>query len=201
MTGGDGGCTAAALANIGVFATKEAAASALDAQIEPLYAKMTRERGEMTSECDAGIHGEQWHPEAICEAVKAAGFHFKIVPINPDHSKRVNLRDTLKRGSYLVIGVINARFKKGKKMVWLHRGHAADAPAVNPAQWVHSIAVTNGVVNDFTREESVAALWLQSNNQPHPENGYMRTIRKVYRVYKCTCPGAGCKGSCLQEHA
>ena len=194
-TGGDGGCTAAALANIGVFASKGAAAKALDAQIKPLHAKFVRERGEC-DESDAGIRGEQWHLEAICEAVKTAGWHFKTVPIHSGQAKCVDLRDTLKDGLYLIIGVVNARFEKHRKMVWLHKGYPANAPHDNPDEWIHSIAVTDGSVQDFTRKESLAALWLQANNQPKPEKGYMRTIRKVWRVYKCVHPGTGCKGDC-----
>ena len=194
-TGGDGGCTAAALANIGVFASKGAAARALDAQIKPLHAKFVRERGEC-DESDAGIRGEQWHSEAICEAVKTAGWHFKTVPIHSGQAKCVDLRDTLKDGSYLIIGVVNARFQKHGKMVWLHPGYPANAPHDNPDEWIHSIAVTDGSVQDFDRKESLAALWLQANNQPKPEKGYMRTIRKVWRVYKCVHPGTGCKGDC-----
>ena len=64
--------------------------------------------------------------------------------------------------------------------------------------WNHTIAVVDGKLLDFEVTEPLSSLWLRQDNQPDPERGYMRTIRKVWRVYKC-CAGADLKGVCKGE--
>jgi site-specific DNA-methyltransferase (adenine-specific) len=71
--GGDGGCTASAMVEIGVWSSKEAAVADLDAQIAPMHQELQRRWGEACKEDEAGIHGEQWHEEAIKRAVVAQG--------------------------------------------------------------------------------------------------------------------------------
>ena len=193
-TGGDGGCTASALFNIGVFATYEDAVVSLDAQIPPLSAKFTRERGY--EKHAAGVPGIQWHAEAIASAVKAAGWHFRSVPIDPKQNNRVDLRATLKSDSYIVIGVTNNQWYKGQKKQKKHADYSVTAPATVPNEWVHTIGVIDGKIRDWGKTEPLSYLWLANNNQPNPKKGYMRTIRKVYRVYKCANPGGCCKGEC-----
>eukprot|EP00966_Prymnesium_polylepis_P183153 4244417-Prymnesium_polylepis.1 len=63
--------------------------------------------------------------------------------------------------------------------------------------WVHSIAIVDGHVCDFKTRQPLSALRLESNNQPQPRKGYMRTIRKIWRVYRCSRRGTGCKGACI----
>ena len=195
--GGDGGCTAKALSAIGVFPSATAAVLGLDAQITPQHEKLCRERGEC-AESEAGVRGEQWHEETIKRAVIAAGWHFQTLHINPAQAAHADLRVTLKSGSYLVVGVTNNLWFNGKKKQPLkYPGWAADAPALDTAGWVHSIAVLDGHVCDFDARLPLSALWLEANNQPDPHRGYMRTIRKVWQLHRCSLPGTGCRGACV----
>ena len=51
--------------------------------------------------------------------------------------------------------------------------------------WHHLIAISNGNLLDFDKKYSVnEAMWLGDDNQPDPTKGYMRTIRKVWRITK-----------------
>jgi len=197
--GGDGGCTAVALVNIGVWPNLGAAVAALDAQIPILHAKFVRERGGC-DESEAGIRGEQWHTEAIANAVKAAGWHIRTVTIHPTHPEKVSLKQELKHGSFLTIGVTNNRWVKvvglKERLQLKYPDYPANAPAISTDGWVHSIAIVDGRVRDFHLNEPLSSLWLQGDNQPNRNKGYMRSIRKVWRVFKCTQPGTGCKGKC-----
>jgi hypothetical protein len=198
-SGGDGGCTASALSAIGVFPSMSAAVRGLDAEITPQHEKLCRERHECL-ESEAGIRGEQWHIEAIKQAVLAAGWHFKRLPIHPAHPGCVDLKATLTSGSHLVVGVTNNQWYQGKQKQKLkYPDWPADAPAVDPTGWVHSIAIVNGRVRDFDTCQPLSSLWLQANNQPLPHKGYMRTIRNVWRLHRCARPGTGCKGICFAD--
>ena len=196
-SGGDGGCTATALTAIGVYHSTSAAVRALDAEIAPHHQKLCRERGEC-AESEAGIRGEQWHQEAVKRAVVVAGWHFKTLPINPTQPVCVNLKTALASGSYLVVGVTNNLWYKGKKKQPLkYPDWPADAPAADTTGWVHSIAIVDGHVCDFQTRQPLSALWLESNNQPQPRKGLMRTIRKVWKLHRCSRTGTGCKGACI----
>ena len=105
---GSGSCTAAALSAIGVFASAAEAARGLDAQIAPLHEKLCRERGSC-AESEAGVRGEQWHPEATKRAVVAAGWHIRTLAIDPAQPTCVDLKTVLRSGSYLLVGVTNNR--------------------------------------------------------------------------------------------
>ena len=56
---------------------------------------------------------------------------------------------------------------------------------------MHSIAVVDGKVLDANKTVPISSLWIKANNQPDPKKGYMRSIRKVYRVHKCKCQPFG----------
>jgi hypothetical protein len=198
MSGGDGGCTAVAVQHLGVWATRGEAVAALDAQIEPMHKELERRWGEICDESEAGLKGDKWHSEAIKRAVVANGWHFKKVRIERTDPKAVDLKTELKNGSYFVIGVTNNEWFKGtKKQPLKYPEFEADAPAVDNADWVHSIAIVNGRVLDHDVNESLASLWLGADNQPNPKKGYFRSIRKVWRISKCCNPGAGCRGACI----
>ena len=196
--GGDGGCTAVALVEIGVWHSKQAAVTALDAQIVNMHEELQRRRGNTCEEREAGIRGEQWHDEAIQRAVKAQGWHFRKVVIDPTNIKSLDLRCTLNTGKYLMIGVTNNQWYKGnKKQPLKYPAEPANAPAVDSTGWVHSIAIVDGRMHDHSHDNALSCLWLRVDNQPKPDKGYMRTIRKVWRVYRCTHHlGTGCKGKC-----
>jgi hypothetical protein len=198
VTGGDGSCTAAALFSIGVFPSMSAAVLGLDAEIVHMHEKLCKERGEC-EESEAGIRGEQWHQEAVKRSVIASGWHFKTLPIDPTQSSRVNLRTVLMKGAYLVIGVTNNQwYKDRKKQPLKYPDWSADAPAVDTDGWVHSIAVVDGHVYDFQTRVPLSALWIEPNNQPNPHKGYMRTIRRVWQIYRCSQLDKGCKGGCIR---
>ena len=100
------------------------------------------------------------------------------------------------------MGVTNNEWYKGKtKQPLKYSDWPADAPAKDTSGWVHSVAVVHGHVCDFQARQPISALWLEKNNQPDPHRGYMRTIRKVWRLDRCTRPGAGCKGACRSASA
>jgi hypothetical protein len=201
-SGGDGGCTAIALGKIGVWPSQAATAAALDVEIAPVHQKLCKERGAC-EESEAGIRGEQWHELAIQRAVINAGWHFQKVHIDAQHKRRVDLKQELKTGSYLVIGVTNNRWcKPGKKNAepLKYPNEPANGPAISSVGWVHSIAIVDGRVHDHERNEPLTHLWLGANNQPNPDKGYMRSIRKVWRVFPCGKPGTGCKGKCGAMH-
>ena len=69
---------------------------------------------KLASAANSGIRGEQWHQEAIKLAVVKAGWHFKTLPIDPKQAECVDLRTTLTNGFYLVVGVTNNQWYRGK---------------------------------------------------------------------------------------
>ena len=210
--GGDGGCTAKALHIIGVFESVAAATQALDAKIDTVHASLQSQRGPC-NRSDVGIPGEQWHAEVVKAAVTDAGWHFRTQPFKRDtvQGRDVDLKQVFGEGSFLLIGVTNNAWMSGKKRKWKYAGHTADEPHENPTAWLHSIAVVNsrfheetvsGSGDTTTESYPLSSLWLQDNNQPDPRKGYMRTIRRVWRLRKCTAPpGSNCKGmpTCLAE--
>ena len=197
-SGGDGGCTAVAMHHLAVWETRDAAVTALDAQIEPMHKELERRWGEPCDESEAGLKGDKWHSEAIKRAVVANGWHFKKVKIEQTDHKAVELKTELKNGSYFVIGVTNNEWYKGtRKQPLKYPEFQADAPVVDNTDWMHSIAVVDGRVLDHDVNESLASLWLGADNQPNTKKGYMRSIRKVWRVTKCCHPGTGCRGECV----
>ena len=198
LNGGDGGCTASAMKDIGVWESKEAAVVALNAQIGPMHEELERRWGKKCDVSEAGIEDEQWHEEAIKRAVVAQGWHFKKLKIDATDPKAVGLKEELRDGSYFMIGVTNNAWVRGSKRQKLkYPGYNATAPAVDAAGWVHSVAIMNGRLLDHGANESLASLWLGSKNQPNPHKGYMRSIRKVWRMTKCCNHGTGCRGECV----
>jgi hypothetical protein len=114
--GGDGGCTASALAAMGVWHTAAEAAAALNAQIEPLHRKWLGERGPC-DESEAGIRNEQWHELAIFAALKDKIWHARKVNMHPTKKGAVSLNEELKRGQYLIFGIANNRWSKRIKRI------------------------------------------------------------------------------------
>ena len=187
-TGGDGACSARALAHIGLCSKDQRATiQRLDSEIKPLHDRFCREKGNNVDISEAGIPGEQWHTAAISNACKGEGFHFIKVQIDPE--KRSSLKSILEDGSsYFVIGVTNNQWFKGpKKQQLKYPSFSAMAPYEDPNDWMHSIAVVDGKVLDANNTVPISSLWIKANNQPDPKKGYMRSIRKVYRVHKCKC--------------
>jgi hypothetical protein len=197
--GDGGGCTAESLVRIGVWSCKEAAVARLDAQIQPMAEELQRRRGRPLEAVEAGIAGEQWHEEAIKRAVVEQGWHFHKVKIDSTDAKAVDLMQALNTGNYLVTGVTNNCWYKGKKARIKYPDYPADAPATSAAGWVHSIAIIDGHVRDGGVDELLSSLWIRADNRPDPGKGYMRSIRKVWRVSKCSRPDSGCRGACVRS--
>ena len=196
---GEGGCTAVAMVKIGVWPSKEAAIEDLDAQIPQVHEALQHQWEVVCDESEAGIRGVQWHEEAIKRAIVARGWHFKKIKIDVTDENVVVLKDTLKKGMFYMIGVTNNLWYKGSKMQELkYPQYEANAPAVDPAGWIHAIAIVNGRIHDHQIHEANASLWLGADNQPDPAKGYMRSIRKVWRVTKCSKPLTKCKGACIR---
>ena len=210
--GGDGGCSAHALARLEVYPSAQAAAAALDSTIAPLHEKFCKERGDC-AESEAGVRGEQWHPEAVRMAVVDAGWHMKSLSIDKQTTASVQLSAQLLYGTYLLTGVTNnqwtraplprkrlatkkARSASAGPQALKYPTYAADAPRHHPSAWLHTVPVINGSVHDHGLDSHVRDLWIGSDNKPDRDRGYFRSIRKVYRVWKCTAPGSGCKGGC-----
>mgnify|MGYP007125161324 CR=1 FL=1 len=206
--GGDGGCTAVALAAVGVWPSVAEAAAALNAEIAPLHQKWTRERGPC-DESEAGIRGEQWHEEAIKNAIIAKGWHVTKLVLHPTKADAVSLKAELASGgSYLVFGVTNnvwrMRFKGGKvtRQPLKYPDEPADGPSRSTDGWHHTVAIVGGQLHDHAvamRLTSEHPLWLRNDNQPDRERGWLRSIRKVWRLSPCNRPGGGCRGECARK--
>lgn len=203
--GGNGGCTAVACVSIGVWPSFPEAVEALDAQIAPLHAKFEEERWAC-DESEAGICGEQWHEEAIKRALLDAGWHVRKMPIQSTRVGAVNLEAELADGScYLAFGVTNNRWARRtrsgrpKMQPLKYPGFAPNAPGISSVGWHHTVAIIDGKLRDHHVVEPLSSLWLRPTNRPDRYLGYMRTIRKVWRVYKCEAVASfapRCKGEC-----
>ena len=202
--GGDGGCTAVALSVAGVYPTAHAAADALDSHIGPVHEKFLRERGPC-AEAEAGISREQWHEEVIQRAVIEQGWHVqKVNHSNPRVEPAARpLKPQLSDGSkYLLFGVTNNDWSKcvGGRAVrqrLKYPDFPADAPSTDSAAWHHTVAIVNKRLVDHDVKEALSSLWLRPDNEPDPRRGYLRTLRKVWRLSKCSAADpASCKGSC-----
>lgn len=191
---GNGGCTAVALWKIGVFASKSDACSTLNAAIETYKPTI---RSDYRVPEHVGVPDDRWHQAVVKEAVISKGFHFHKIDI-----ATVSLKDEFKKGTFLVDGVMNNRH--------LRRGSGGNMYLIEPdpddktdpreeeMHWRHSIAVRDGRVLDPATgtDMSTAYLWLDANNVPDPDKGYMLKILKVYRIFKCKTNDPKCRGEC-----
>ena len=199
----EGGCTATSLFAIGVFSSVNYAKQGLNNEIPLLLQKWKMVRREKNIHetkrniPSAGISDRCWHSQTIQQAVIKKGWHFKLVPINTGQPPFVNLKETFKRGSYFVIGLTNNQWynEKNKKHIKF-RDWPVNGPTLDASDWVHAIAIMDGMVHDFETRTSISTLWLQSNNQPDHNKGYMHSIHKVWRVYRCNQEDTNCNGNC-----
>ena len=203
-----GGCTAAALTNLGIFEFSlshpmwyKAAAEALDQQILPMWNKFLKERGPPDLEIsELGIPGEQWHIEVIKRAVQDAGWHFNKVISRHFMKDWAKLSKKLQSGRYLIIGVLSNVLKiAGKRERKKYDEYTMDAPHKDPTNWLHSIAVVDGTVYDGEEKYPISCLHLNQFNVPDKQHAYMLRIDKVYQLFKCAADplrGASCKGGC-----
>ena len=173
---GDGGCTATALAKLGVFRTVRLAMDALNANIDVVKQKM---RPDAAADY-FGVPDDRWHPEAVKLSVTDAGYDFRKLKL-----QTVELRTLLKNGSYLIDGVLNDHYvmmDKGRQVDCYDDTGDTTTPASNEAVWRHSIAVRDGQILEKEFNMSSKWLWLDANNRLDRTKGYMYKILKVYEI-------------------
>ena len=145
----------------------------------------------------AGVSNEEWHSQTIQRAVINNGFHFKLVSIDRVQSLCVDLKEEFKSGSYFVVGLTNNHWCNGNNKKHIKfPDWPKDGPAIDASHWYHAIAIKNGMVHDHKTKTKISSLWLKDTNQPDRNKGYMRSIHRVWRVYRCNQHGTGCKGGC-----
>eukprot|EP00519_Triparma_laevis_P008889 CAMPEP_0182503034 /NCGR_PEP_ID=MMETSP1321-20130603/14542_1 /TAXON_ID=91990 /ORGANISM="Bolidomonas sp., Strain RCC1657" /LENGTH=264 /DNA_ID=CAMNT_0024708107 /DNA_START=61 /DNA_END=852 /DNA_ORIENTATION=- len=161
--GGEGGvpCTAWALVSLKVFRTVQAAIEALDMYGEKLFEKRKEEEGSDYPVEDVYWKGTAWDAEVIKTTVIEQGFDFeklKIERSDPDH---VKLSDTLKKGNFLLDGILN--------MGW-------NSPR-------HAIAVVDGIIRENPTNLNLDRLWIGVDGvTPDREKGYFREICRAYQI-------------------
>ena len=127
-----------------------------------------------------GVPDDRWHPKVVQQTVIDAGYDFRKVDLN-----NVELRKQLKKGSYLVDGVLNKRYvmmDKGQQVECFDDTGDNTTPWSNEAGWRHSIAVRDGRILEKEFAMSANWLWLDANNRPNSSKGYMYKILKVYEI-------------------
>ena len=179
---GGGGCTAWALFKLGVSASPEAAMTALNNRIgNNIWCK----------------ENDTWHPEVVKKAVIDAGFHFHKVEL-----AHCDLRSKLKKGMYIVDGVLNDSYVKrgyaGIEYRQVTDPEDSTTPYNNEGAWRHAIAVSDGQVLEKEFDMSSLWLWLDDSNNIDRTKGYMYKICKVYRISKCSGVH-GCRGACVEK--
>jgi hypothetical protein len=96
--------------------------------------------------------------------VRDAGFDWKSLGkkggLQPSNEEHVDLRKVLKKGSYIIDGILNQTWFQGKtratngetKKVKGKRVPNEPGPEVDEKKWRHVIAVKDGVIHEWTRE-------------------------------------------------
>ena len=111
------------------------------------------------------------------------------------------------RCRYLVFGVTNNRWckrvkNKIKPQPLKYPEFPADAPSTSTEGWHHTVATHDGQLYDHDTTMPLTSehpLWLRDDNQPDRDKGWLRSIRKVWRISKCTRPDTGCRGECARK--
>ena len=117
------------------------------------------------------------------------------------------LKTELARGRYLVVGVTNNQWSKRvkgkvKPQQLKYPAWSADAPRLSDVGWHHTVAIVDGQLRDHATTMPLTSehpLWLRADNQPHREYGWLRSIRRVWRLSPCGRPGSGCRGECARK--
>ena len=173
---GGGGCTAVALSKL-FRCSKEVAVRRLDAMIPHVA---THVRADVRSEGYVGVPGEAWCVDVVKRVVVAAGFDFRIVPVNAELPAL--LAD---EGSFLIDGLLNKSFVKVvNRREERHENAPEDSttPWEAPERWRHTIAVRNGRILEEWGWMNVRVLWLRANGTPDDARGYMYRVHRVYRL-------------------
>ena len=178
-----------------MFLDPKKATQALDAQIAPFAASLPKLSQRVPS--FVGVPGVSWPPEVVKRAVVNAGWHMEKLDL-----AKVDLREELQQGRYLLDGVLNDKFVQvvnGEEVTFFTDEEDKTTPANNQAGWRHSIAVRDGRILEKEFETSADWLWLGEGNRPDPLKGYLYKILIVYRLTKCVSRDPGCKGGCSRR--
>jgi hypothetical protein len=188
-TVGSGGCTAHALARLGVYASVDMAKTALDREGAAELARRIETHGAAYDTAKVYTPGDNWSSVVIKAAVVAAGFDFRKVDL-----RTVCLRDVLQHGTYFIDGTQNQHWQKGRYVFTSAPTFDGPGPEVSPQDWRHSIAVEDGQVLE-QNDDTFSAKWLHLNadNTVDVSKGYMRNILKVYRLSVRTQPKPGAR--------
>jgi hypothetical protein len=113
-----------------------------------------------------------------------AGYDWRKVDVEVSKA-HADLREVLKKGSYLVDGILNQVWFQGKTECINAEGETG--PEVDEKAWRHAVAVKGGFVHEWTGAgiDKFGAKWLWLRDDgvtPDPQKGYMRKILKVYSV-------------------
>jgi hypothetical protein len=176
---GSEGCMARALEAGHMLAN---ASVNLNAHIDPEweYRKLTT---PTVPRDHVGIDNEQWHVNCVVRAMVQAYGHdnFEFRKLKGPrwwYELQVN------PGTYLVVGVLNWKYRGPNKHIYYQVGCGDDKPADFPANWLHCVAVKNNHVIDHTglhRKDGRLPVHYLLQDQ---RRGYFHTITKVYRFEK-----------------
>jgi hypothetical protein len=207
---GGGGCTAQAIAAAGVFDSADDATAALDRLIDTFLSKRRADAHDPAyPRALIGVEGDKWCTEVVAAAVRARRWHFRKLRLWPDRSPSGSERATIDLaaelqagGAVLLDGTLNKWFLEGADWVNVDPQDPSD-PATDPARWRHSVAAVDGVLCEQCDDRiDVSWLWLGASgaphpNQPDPERGYLRKVKKAFRLVRCS-GGPECRGACME---
>lgn len=173
---GSGGCLAVALFRLNIFQTKKAAMNALDAELFQCWS---------SGSADAlpGIPQDHWHEEVVKAALLRKGYDLDKVDLSG-----VSLATELKKGQFLIDGVLNDSYETGSAEVWRTDPEDETSPRDNEDGWRHSIAVSDGWIREKEFSLRTKWLWLDEDNRADPDKGYLFKVHKVYRVLQRPSP-------------
>jgi hypothetical protein len=149
--------------------------------------------GRQTTREEVGVAGETWHSRVIDKATWQAGYCISQVWPEKRGREPVGLLTVLREGVYVIDGIQNKVFHRGKNKVdkW---GPDVPGPETAPEEWFHAVCVRGGQILDWeyygsgTRCVNSGVLPLsvlhlkRSGCTIDFKKGFFRKIRKVYRV-------------------
>ena len=94
----------------------------------------------------------------------------------------------MKDGNFLIHDVLNNSFvmiEEDEEVPFLTDPEDESSPRNNESGWRHAIAVSNGQILEKEFEMSAEWLWLNDDNRPDGDRGYMYKVCKVYRIFPC----------------
>ena len=126
----------------------------LDAQSDIVLAKR---RAKSPNYPEAKVHtkGEAWCSEVIKMAIVNAGFDLRKLVVEKSRDDHEDLRDKFAKGSYLIDGTLNKDWT-AYKTVRINGDEGEVGPEHAPKDWRHAIAVKNGVILEWTKQDAAS---------------------------------------------